>query len=226
VAAYAIAHPDADLGLHLTLTSEWKSYRWGPLAPRDIVRGLLDGSGYLGREGVWVRATPDDVEREIRAQIEQAIRVGIRPTHLDSHMGTLFANPAFFAALMKVGHEYGIPFLAVRVADARAEMLKMLSGKDIVLDRFIMAEARVPAAGWKSFYSDAVKNLQPGLTEMVVHLGHDDSELQAISEEHVNYGAAWRQRDFDVITSPEFKRVVEENHVILVGWKDLKKAMQ
>src|ERR1051326_6479725 len=127
VARYAQAHPDADLGLHLTLTSEWKNYRWAAVAPNDIVRGLLDGSGYLGREGIWMRATPDDIEREIRAQIDRAIRVGINPTHLDSHMGTLFASPPAFAALVKVAHEYKLPFLAVRVTDARAEMLKMLS---------------------------------------------------------------------------------------------------
>ncbi|SRR6266568_1647916 len=225
VAAYAQSHPDADLGLHLTLTSEWKNYRWAPLAPNDIVRGLLDGGGYLGREGVWMRATPDDVEREVRAQIERARQVGISPTHLDSHMGTLFANPAFFAALVKVAHEYKLPFLAVRVTDARAEMLKMLSEKDIVVDRFIMADPTVPVAGWKEFYGNAVKDLQPGLTEIVVHLGHDDSELQAITEGHVNYGAAWRQRDFDAVRSPEFKRLLQQNHAVLVGWKDLKKLM-
>jgi chitin disaccharide deacetylase len=225
VAAYAQSHPDADLGLHLTLTSEWKNYRWAPLAPNDIVRGLLDGGGYLGREGVWMRATPDDVEREVRAQIERARQVGISPTHLDSHMGTLFANPAFFAALVKVAHEYKLPFLAVRVTDARAEMLKMLSEKDIVVDRFIMADPTVPVAGWKEFYGNAVKNLEPGLTEIVVHLGHDDSELQAITEGHVNYGAAWRQRDFDAVRSPEFKRLLQQNHAVLLGWKDLKKLM-
>jgi predicted glycoside hydrolase/deacetylase ChbG (UPF0249 family) len=227
VAAYAKAHPDADLGLHLTLTSEWKSYRWAPVAPNDIVRGLLDGSGYLGREGVWFRATSDDVEREIRAQIERALQMGIHPTHLDSHMGTVSfsSNRAFFAILVKVAHDYRLPFLATRVNDGLAEMLKMLSDKDIVVDHFIMADANVPAAGWKQFYCDAVRNLAPGLTEIVVHLGHDDPELQAITEEHANYAAAWRQRDFDVVTSPEFERVVEENHAIVIGWKDLKKAM-
>ena len=225
VAQYANAHPEADLGLHLTLTSEWENYRWAPLAPNDIVRGLLDSSGYLPREGIWVRASPDDVEREIRAQIDRAIQMGIHPTHLDSHMGTLFSAPPFFSVLVKVAHQYGLPFLAVRVNDARAEMLKMLSDKDIVLDRFIMADPSVAVAGWKKFYCDAIRDLQPGLTEIVVHLGHDDSELQAITEDHVNYGAAWRQRDFDAVTSPEFKRALEENHAVLIGWKDLKRLM-
>jgi chitin disaccharide deacetylase len=227
VAAYAQQHPDADLGLHLTLTSEWEGYRWGPVAPRDIVRGLLDGGGYLPREGIWPRASAEDVEREIRAQLDHAIEMGIHPTHLDSHMGTLSvsANPRFFAALVKVAHQYGVPLLAVRVTDERAEQLKMLAPNDIVLDDFIMAEPSVPAAGWKDYYTRAVQDLQPGVTEIVVHLGHNDSELQGITEDHINYGAAWRQRDFDVVTSPEFKRALQQNHVILVGWKDLKRVM-
>ena len=61
------------------------------------------------------------------------------------------------------------------------------------------------------------------MTEIIVHLGHDDAELQAVMVDHPDYGAAWRQRDYDVITSPEFKKAIEDNHMILVHWRDLKK---
>src|SRR5262249_3064 len=95
VAAYAKAHPDADLGLHLTLTSEWKTYHWGSVESKDKVPSLYDPSGYL-----WPETAPaaqnlkaDEVEREVRAQIEKAIAMGIHPTHLDSHMGVLFSRP-------------------------------------------------------------------------------------------------------------------------------------
>ena len=123
VADYAKAHPDADLGLHLTLTSEWKNYRWGPAAPKDQVPSLIasDGNFYPDVPPVASHATPADVEREIRAQVELAIRMGIRPTHCDMHMGTLAAKPEFYAALVKVAHEFKLPFLAVRVADPGAE---------------------------------------------------------------------------------------------------------
>jgi len=92
VAEYAKAHPDADLGLHLTLTSEWKSYRWGPVASTNTVPSLLDPSGYLWPDTPQALGAlkPAEVEREIRAQIERANAFGIHPTHLDSHMGTLF----------------------------------------------------------------------------------------------------------------------------------------
>lgn len=228
VAAYVKAHPDADIGLHLTLTSEWNTYRWGPVAPKDQVASLLtpDGYFYPDVEPVAVHGTPEDVEREIRAQIELALKMGIRPTHLDMHMGTLAAKPEFYAALVRVAHEYHLPFLAVHVPDARDKMMEsLLSPNDVVLDSLVMFDSKVPADHWTESYVDALKAIQPGLHYMIVHLGHDDSELQAITVGHPDYGAAWRQRDFNAVNSPEFKKALEDNHIILIGWKDLKKLM-
>jgi chitin disaccharide deacetylase len=227
VADYSKAHPDADLGLHLTLTAEWKTYRWGSVESKDKVPSLLDPSGYL-----WPDVEPavrnlkaDQAEREIRAQIEHAIAMGIHPTHLDSHMGTLFARPDLFAVYIKVAREYKLPFLAVRTPDAPKELLSMLSAKDVILDSLVMADPAVSPANWKTFYVSAIKNLKPGLTEIIVHLGHDDAELQAVMVDHPDYGAAWRQRDYDAVTSPEFKKALEDNHIILIHWNDLKKLL-
>jgi hypothetical protein len=224
VAAYAKAHPDADLGLHLALTSEWKTYRWGTVASKDTVPSLLDPDGYL-----WPETGPalqhikaEEAEREIRAQIEHAIALGIHPTHVDSHMGVLFSRPDLFAAYVKVAHEYKLPFLALRTPEAA----RVLSDKDLVPDSIAIASPNVTTSGWKDFYLGIVKGLKPGLTELIVHLAHDDAEFQAISVDHPDYGAAWRQRDYDVITSADFKKSLEENHVILIRWRDLKKLLQ
>jgi predicted glycoside hydrolase/deacetylase ChbG (UPF0249 family) len=227
VADYAKARPDADLGLHLTLTAEWKTFRWGPVASKDRVPSLLDPSGFLWPEvEPAVRALKaDEVEREIRAQIEHAIAMGIHPTHVDSHMGALFARPDLFAVYVKVAHEYKLPFLAVRTADVPPALLSALSDKDVVLDSVVIAGPQVSVANWKKFYVDAIKNLKPGVTEIIVHLGHDDAELQAVTVDHPDYGAAWRQRDYDAVTSPEFKKALDDNHVILIRWKDLKKLL-
>ena len=228
VADYAKAHPDADLGLHLTLSAEWKSYRWGPVESKDKVPSLLDPAGYLWPEvEPAVRSIkPDEAEREIRAQIEHAVSAGIRPTHLDSHMGVLFAKPELFAVYVKVAHEYKLPFLALRGPQAPPALLSMLTEKDVILDSLIMADPSVNPANWNAFYTNAIKNLKPGLTEIIVHLAHDDAEFQAVAVDHPDYGSAWRQRDYDVVTSPEFKNALEENHVILIHWKDLKKLVQ
>ncbi len=227
VADYAKAHPDADLGIHLALTAEWKTYRWGSVESKDKVPSLYDPAGYL-----WPETQPaaehvkvDEVEREIRAQIDRAIAMGIHPTHLDSHMGTMFSRPDLAAIYIKVAHEYKLPFLALRTG-APPETLALLSDKDVILDSILIANPSVDRAKWKEFYLDAIKNLKPGLTELIVHLGHDDAELQAVTVDHPDYGSAWRQRDYDAITSPEFKKTLQDNHVILVRWSDLKKLIQ
>jgi len=227
VADYARAHPDADLGLHLTLTSEWKTYRWGPVASKDQVPSLLDSSGYLWPDSASAKQhiKADEAEREIRAQMEKAISLGIHPTHIDSHMGVLFSQPDLFAAYVRVAHEFKLPFLAVRTADAPPALLSLLSDKDIVLDSIVMASPEIKPADWKRFYLDAIKNLKPGVTEFIVHLGYDDAELKAVTVGHPDYGSAWRQRDYDVITSPEFKKALEENHVVLIRWADIKKLL-
>jgi len=228
VADYAKAHPDADLGLHLTLSAEWKSYRWGPVESKDKVPSLLDPAGYLWPEvEPAVRSIkPDEAEREIRAQIEHAVSAGIRPTHLDSHMGVLFAKPELFAVYVKVAHDYKLPFLALRGPQAPSALLAMLTEKDVILDSLVMADPSVNPANWNAFYTNAIKNLKPGLTEIIVHLALDDAEFQAVAVDHPDYGSAWRQRDYEAVTSPEFKKALEENHVILIHWKDLKQLVQ
>lgn len=228
VAAYAKAHPDADLGLHLTLTAEWRTDRWGPVESKDKVPSLLDPDGYL-----WSDVPPalqhiraDEAEREIRAQIDHAIAMGIHPTHLDSHMGTLFGRPDLMAVYVKVAHEYKLPFLGMLTPNVSPDVRSMFSDKDVLLDSVIIASPTVPPANWKTFYLDALKSLKPGLTEIIVHLAYDDAESQAVMVDHPDYGAAWRQRDYDVITSREIKQAIEDNHVILVHWSELKKLVQ
>jgi chitin disaccharide deacetylase len=221
IAEYAKQHPDADLGLHLTLTSEWKNYRWGPVASSDKVPSLLaaDGNLFPGVIQVINSASPGEVETEIRAQIERAKRAGIHPTHVDSHMGTLF-NPKFFPVYVKVAREYGLPFLATRPANAPAEMLALLKDTDILPGSIAMASVVKPE-DWASFYMGIIRGLKPGLTELIVHLDYDDAEMQAITEGHPEYGSAWRQRDFNVVTSPEFRQALRDNHVVLVGRKQI-----
>ena len=185
VAAYAKAHPNHDLGLHLTLTSEWETYRWGSVESHDKVPSLHDADGTLPREvqTVVARAKLDEVERELRAQIDRALALGIKPTHLDSHMGTLFASPALMGVYIKVAHEYHLPFLATLGANG-ARIHPAMTAADIVPDKVIVADENVPRDKWAAFYLDAVRNLEPGLTEIIVHLGHDDAELKAVTVGH------------------------------------------
>ena len=228
VADYAKGHPDADLGLHLALTSEWKTFRWGSVESRDKVSSLLDPSGALWplTENVAKNAKPQEVEREYRAQIERAAAAGIRPTHLDTHMGSALSTPEIIAVYVRVAHEFHLPILVPRIPGDPLKLLPLLSDKDVMVDSVVIANPSVPANKWKDFYLDAIKNMTPGLNEIIVHVGHDDAELQAVMVDHPDYGSAWRQRDLDVVSSPEFKKALQDNHIVLVKWKDLQKLVQ
>ncbi len=227
VATYAKAHPNADIGLHLTLTSEWETYRWGSVAPADQVTSLLDSTGTFPNDEKFVaaRAKPAEAEREIRAQINRALALGIRPTHLDSHMGALFTTPELVATYVKVAHDYRLPFLAVRGSPLAAPQAGITS-RDVLLDAVIIADRAVLRDQWTEFYLKAIAGLKPGLTELIVHLGYDDAELQAVMVDHEPFGAMWRQKDYDVMNSPQFKKALKDNRVILVTWKELQKLAQ
>ncbi len=220
VAAYAKSHPDGDLGLHLTLTSEWDTYRWGPIAGRSLP-SLLDPDGYFFKDSARFasHAKPEETEVEVRAQIERALKAGIRPTHLDSHMGTMFP-PAFFPVYVKLAREYGIPFSAPRpLARTTPQLLK---DTDILIDAFAIKPVNVKPEDTTTYYVRLLGTLKPGLTELIVHLGYDDAELRAMMAGHPAFGSEWRQRDFDAITSAEFRKALQDNQVKLIGWKEIK----
>lgn len=227
VATYFQRNPQTDLGLHLTLTSEWQTYRWRPVTPWNQVTSLLGRDGYLWSDdpSFSLHAKPEEVEREIRSQIQRAVAVGIRPTHLDSHMATLFLEPRYFSVLVKVAHEYRLPFLAVREMKRKNNMLSLLGPNDIVLDSQPRLQLKPPVSGQpdeaKRQYLDALRELKPGVHEIIVHLGHDDAELQAITVNHPDFGSAWRQRDFEIVSSPEFKHALSEYHIALITWREL-----
>ena len=226
-ADYAKTHPDADFGLHLTLTSERLYYRWGPVAARDKVPSLVDSNGYFHHD--WEqhpRIDPRDVETELRAQIERALAMGVRPTHFDSHQYRLIENgKEIFQVLMRLGHEYNVPVFVTRDWFAEHAYLEASLGpRDLVLDHTVTISPDVPAERWADFYSDALKNLQPGVTEFVIHVGLADEELRAATRERTTWGAAWRQRDFDFFMGKEFRSLLEQQHIKLITWRELAKA--
>lgn len=223
IAAWARQHADADLGLHLTLTSEWAYYRWGPVLSKTLVPSLLDPDGYLHRTEAEAAAKidPAEAEAEIRAQIARARAFGIRPTHLDAHMRTLHQNAALFRVLLKVAHDNGIPAAIPRAFTNRADFGPLIGPGDIVIDNMITITPEVSSKQWASYYEETIHNLKPGLTELIVHLGYDDAELQAITADHPNWGAAWRQRDFNVLRSDRFRRLLRDYGVKLVTWREL-----
>jgi len=224
MADFAKSHPDADLGLHLTLTSERVYYRWGPVAPGDQVPTLIDENGYLRHD--WddhPRIDPKQVEIELHAQVERALRMGVHPTHLDSHQYRLIMNgKELFDAMLRVAHGYKLPVFVTRDWFAQYPYLASSIGPDdVVLDHTVTIDPDVPAQKWVDFYLTALKNLQPGVTEFVIHPGFDDEELRAATRERPTWGAAWRQRDYDFFTSEEFRQALQRENIKLITWREL-----
>lgn len=228
IADYAKSHPDADFGLHLTLTSERVYYRWGPAAPRDKVPSLVDANGYLHHDwSAGMHIDPKDVETEIRAQVARALGMGVKPTHLDSHQNRLFqTNKELFEVILRVGRENQLPVLIPRGWFAEFPFLeKTITPNDVVIDQVITMEPGLAPGKWNDFYRDALNHLQPGVTEFVIHLAYADDEMKAATRERATWGAEWRQRDFDFFSSAEFQRLLRANNIHLITWREIGRVM-
>jgi chitin disaccharide deacetylase len=226
VAEYAKRNPNADLGLHLTLNSEWNTYRWGGVAPNDKTKSLHDPDGTFPRqtETVEKRAKMDEVERELRAQIDRAYAIGLKPTHVDSHMYALYGTPELFRTYVKVARSYKLPFLGV-FDSPTAAIRSELKPDDIVPDAVIMRLQKGTPEEWRQYYLDAIRTLKPGLTVILVHLGYDDAELRAVTTGYDAFGSEWRQQDYDVLTSAELGEAMKDSGVVLVTWREIRRAM-
>jgi predicted glycoside hydrolase/deacetylase ChbG (UPF0249 family) len=224
VARWARAHPDADLGIHLVLNSEWADFRWGPVAPADRVPSLLDADGYLFLDTPLLQQVkPAEAATELRAQIERSRAAGIRFTHFDSHMIALQTSIPLFPVYRQAGRDYGVPILAARRGDY-APPPNTVSENEFLVDEVIEMRPGVAAKDWLKAYEDKLSPLKPGVYELLVHLGCDDEEMRGATRDHPDWGAAWRQSDLDLVASSEFKQFLRDQGFILIKWSDLARA--
>ena len=228
IAAYSVEHPEADLGLHLTLTAEWETYKWRPVSPNAEVPGLVNEKGFLydNCQDVVLKASVEEVEKEIRAQIERALAFGVHVSHLDSHMGCLF-NPKFFETYLKVGREYNLPVLLLFSGLQQfPNMAEKIQSSDILIQDVFMAYPEQAAKGMEEFYTNVLRNLPVGVSQILIHIAYDDAEMQAVTINHPDYGAAWRQKDFDFFTSETCRKILEEENIQLVTWREIGKLLK
>lgn len=223
VAQWAKAHPDADLGIHLALNSEWTTYRWGPVSTQPPNSSLRAGDGYLPLESeyVYTHAKMSDVEAETHAQIDKARDAGIQISHLDAHMGTLVGTEDLFKAYLATARAYKTPFLISKQFDLYHEQL---DPGTTVLDAVLQIEPGVPKAQWFAAYKKILGSLPPGAYELIVHLAHNDPDMQAATADHPDWGAEWRQSDFDMVRSAEFQQFLKEQGFTLISWRDIAKV--
>jgi chitin disaccharide deacetylase len=226
VVRWAQQHPEADLGIHLALNSEWTGFRWGPLTPSGSVPTLVDEHGYFPMLETTVAEKADlqQVETELRTQIDKAKKSGIRLTHLDTHMTALTRSPGLYQTYKKIGREYGLPVLLERRSGTYLPPGET-GGEDALVDQVVSIGPGVAPKDWLKAYKDMLQPLPPGVYELIVHTAYDNEEMRAATWDHPNWGSAWRQLDYEVLKSQEFRDFLRDQKFILVNWNDLAKAL-
>lgn len=226
MAEYAKKHPQRDYGVHLALNSEWELYRWGPVADRSRVPSLVDDRGYLwdNVSQVVENAKVDEAEIELRAQIDRAIEFGVPLSHLDTHMGAVLSRPDLAKLYVKLGIEYDLPVLFIRpsanneVAERYPDIVKMvpqLESKGLpLLDALYQFYQQGPYDQRKQLYLKTLRELPPGVSQIIIHCGFDDSELRSIT-------ASYPIRDSDrrVFMDPDVKAEIDKLGIQVIGWK-------
>jgi predicted glycoside hydrolase/deacetylase ChbG (UPF0249 family) len=234
-AEYARQHPQADLGVHLTLTSEWKTYRWGPLSTRDPASGLLDEQGYFHHLAApfQEQADPLAVDLELNAQVERLIQAGIRPTHADSHMVSV-AHPRFMGSYIQLAWKFGLPLVIFRLDEAGwggmgldPETAKMAAGlvRQLeeaglpILDAYFGMPLDREDDHWERT-KRALSELQPGVTHFIIHPAKDTPELRAITPD-------WRCRvaNYQDFCSEELRKHIQNIGLHVIGYQALKSLM-
>lgn len=227
--SYVKDHPGMDFGIHLTMTAEWDLYKWGGITSSDQIPSLLDKNSYFYPtvEELGKVAKGAEAEKELRAQIDKVIASGVQPTHIDTHMGSVMANPELLKIYLDLSDIYHLPVLFPRayLSWFPPDVAKTMESKIFLLDNLFMLDPKMISGKWIDAYKKGIEGMKPGLNELIVHLGIDNDEMQAICKGHEDYGSAWRQHDLDLVMSTEFKDLLKTNHIILIGWRQIRDLM-
>lgn len=239
------SNPKIDAGLHLTLTSEWQDYRWVPLSGKKNVPGLVDTEGAMWSsvENTVAHATADEVEQEILSQLERARTMGFEPTHLDSHMGTLFAKPEFLMRYIKVGAAHQIPVMfpgGHNTMIAEQNKLDAATLQQFQATGKMVWEAGLPVLddlhnrsyGWSfpgtanskqelqkfvtNQYVESIRQLKPGLTMVIMHCTAPTEVFSKISD-----SGNVREGDMLAMINPEFRKFLEKEKIIITTWREV-----
>lgn len=231
MAEFSVQNPNFDCGIHLTLTCEWNSYKFGPVLGPKEVPSLVDNYGhfYRSRKEVLDNAELEDLKKELCAQIDKALLLGVKPSHLDSHMYSLGVSKEFLHVYREIGQRYELPVmlnstLITEVSGFSASEIELKN--EIIIDHIHLGNFEdFEKGGLAEYYASSLENLKPGINMILIHTAYDDLEMQAITKDHPNFGSSWRQIDLDFFTSEKCARIIKEQKVQMVTWKDLKESL-
>ena len=203
-------YPNVSVGIHLTLNSEWRNYRWGPVAGRSAVPSLVDAEGYFFASGEALeKNNPNikEVELELRAQIERAMKSGLKIDYVDYHMGTPLRTPEFTEVTTRLAREFGLG-------------MSRYFGETMASPQY----AAAPSAKTDSLVA-LVNRLAPGVNVVITHVGVDDAELGALVDMNTDYPlpdmSKHRYGELEALTSTSFRDALQSRGVRLITYREL-----
>lgn len=203
-------HPAVAVGIHLTLNSEWKNYRWGPVLGRSAVPTLVDSEGYFfASADALYQNHPDvkEVEKELRAQIDRALRSGLKIDYVDYHMGTATRYPEFREITERLAREFGFG-MSEYFGEPSHDPQYSAAPRDKTDSLVAM-----------------IDRLQPGFNMVITHVGIDGPELGALLDMNTSNPlpemAKNRQGELDALTSARFRAALEARNVRLMTYRQL-----
>ena len=222
--------PEVSFAVHLTVVSEYRNYRWGPLAPPAEVPSLLDESGCFFGDDRFddLLATADigELETEFRAQIEAIKALGLQPSHLDTHYGPHEFRQDIFDLVFRLAREYG---LAMRAGSPQL-VRRLLEQGLPAAEHGVLDSGRIPPERKADVLAAKLRELPAGLSEWALHPGIATEELRAVMADPRLPGVTGtpegRQSDFDVAVSEEAARIVEEEGIQIIGYRALQQVWQ
>jgi predicted glycoside hydrolase/deacetylase ChbG (UPF0249 family) len=235
-AEFCRTHPGVDMGVHATLTSEWNTYRWGPLSTRDPHSGLLDEDGFFHRstQETQANANPEAVMVELQTQIDRALTWGIDVTHLDTHMGAV-AHPKFFTAYYQAAVQHHIAVmiprgeaavyqemgLDVETAAGFAALTSQLEEQGLPLVDAILSLPLDQPEGQIDLAKKLLGDLPAGLTHFIIHPCIDSPELRAITPD-------WKSRvaNYETFMSREIKEFLKNSGIHVTGYRALRNLIR
>lgn len=236
IAGWYKEHPEFDCGLHLAMNAEWRWYRWGPVAPRDKVPGMIDPDGYLWDDTLKtaIKANAAEIAAEVRAQIDRAISRGIRPSHIDTHMGTLYARPDFTEAYLRAAEEYRIPAMALEPSPQVIAKFQQRGIPQTEHLRKLLTEYKLPklddfdsVPDGKTYedkrdkFFQLVRSLEPGITEIIFH-------PSVLTEGLKNITGSWQQRawEAELFADPVVKQFFQSEGLVFTNWIEMMKRWE
>lgn len=227
-AEFLRTHPEVSFAVHLTVVSEYRHYRWGPLAAPGDVPSLIDESGHFFGDDrfdhMLETAVPGELETEFRAQIEAVRSLGLEPSHLDTHYGPHEFRQDIFDLVVQLAREYG---LAMRAGSPHLVESLLAQGLPAA-EHGVLDSGRIPPEQKTEVLAARLRELPAGLSEWALHPGIATDELRAVMADPRVPGVTGtpegRQSDFDVAVSEEAARIVHEEGIQIIGYRKLQEV--